>query len=179
MARQRVIMSTPALAAQTWTWRAMGTKACGAEMLMRLPPGRRMCGCAAFITWKVPRTSMSMTALKPPGLMSAASAGKLPAAPETRTSMGPVGVGEGRDRRGDGLGIAHVEDVAAGAGAESGEGGLDLLRAAAADAEPGAGGGEGAGDAEVDAAGAAGDEDVAAGIVEARLLRRPGGAWCA
>ena len=83
-------MSTPALAAQTWTWRAMGTKACGAEMLMRLPPGRRMCGCAAFITWKVPRTSMSMTALKPPGLMSAASAGKFPAAPETRTSMGPA-----------------------------------------------------------------------------------------
>ena len=44
MARQRVTMSTPALAAQTCTCIAIGTKACGAEMLMRLPPGLRMCG---------------------------------------------------------------------------------------------------------------------------------------
>ena len=42
MARQRVTMSTPALAAQTWTWCDIATCACGAEMLMMLPLGRRM-----------------------------------------------------------------------------------------------------------------------------------------
>ena len=44
IARQRVTMSTPALAAQTCTWKAEAIEACGAEMLIRLPPGRRMCG---------------------------------------------------------------------------------------------------------------------------------------
>ncbi len=44
IARQRVTMSTPALAAQTCTCSAIGQTACGAEMLIRLPPGRRMCG---------------------------------------------------------------------------------------------------------------------------------------
>ena len=44
IARQRVTMSTPALAAQTWICIAIGIDAWGAEMLMRLPPGRRMCG---------------------------------------------------------------------------------------------------------------------------------------
>ena len=33
---------------------------------------------------------MSITALKPFGLRSRASAGKLPAAPETKTSIGPT-----------------------------------------------------------------------------------------
>ena len=73
-------------------------------------------------------------------------------------------------------GVAHVEDVAEGAGPELGHGGVHLLPPAAADAEPRAGGGEGPGDAEVDAAGAAGNEDVAPRVVEARphqAARRP------
>jgi hypothetical protein len=39
IASVRVIMSTPALAAETWLCPGIGRKACGAEMLMTLAPG--------------------------------------------------------------------------------------------------------------------------------------------
>src|SRR5437764_12236191 len=39
IASVRVSMSTPALAAQTWAWYGVGTKACDAEMLMTDAPG--------------------------------------------------------------------------------------------------------------------------------------------
>ena len=123
------------------------------------------------MTLKVPSRSMSTTALKPFGLMSLASAGKLPAAPETSTSIGPTSPAKAVERRVDGGGVAHVEGIAQGRSfaCEFRDGGIDLLLPAAAHADPGAGGGEGLGDAEVDAAGAARDEDVAAGIVESGL----------
>ena len=46
----RVIMSTPALAAQTWAWPIMAMLACAAEMLMTTAPGFLRCGQAARIT---------------------------------------------------------------------------------------------------------------------------------
>ena len=84
-----VIMSTPALAAHTCTCMAMGTIACGAEMLITLAPGLVRCAQAARITLKVPSRSMSTTDLNPLGLKFAAAAGKLPAAPDTSTSILP------------------------------------------------------------------------------------------
>jgi hypothetical protein len=58
-------------------------------MLMIEPPGCLMCGKAARSTWKVPSRSISTTERKPFGEMPMAGAGKLPAAPETSTSIGP------------------------------------------------------------------------------------------
>ncbi len=89
IARQRVSMSTPAFAAQTWLCIAIGRNACGAEMLITTAPGLRSSSNAARAAWKLPSRSISTTALKPRLLIPIAGAGKLPAAPQTRMSSGP------------------------------------------------------------------------------------------
>ena len=83
-----------------------------------------------------------------------------------RTDLGREG-GEGGGDRGV---VAHVEGVPQrrrGPG-DPGHGGVDLGLASAGHAKPRPGGGKGLGDSEVYAAGASGDEDVAARVVECR-----------
>ena len=89
IASVRVSMSTPALAAHTCAWYGVGTKACDAEMLMTDAPGLRRNSCAPRSTLKLPSRSMSTTVLKPLADMPSAGARKLPAAPDTSTSIGP------------------------------------------------------------------------------------------
>ena len=162
-------MSTPALAAHTWAWNGVGVKAWPAEIWITQAPGWRRCACASRATLKLPSRSMSTTVLKALGDMSSALARKLPAAPETSTSMGPKrsrGLREGAFQR---LGLAHVGRDAERLGAQ----GFELRRRrghlvgrAAEQPDARAGAGEGLRDAEVDAAGAAGHEHVAAMEVE-------------
>src|ERR1700693_324910 len=89
MASTRVSMSTPALAAHTRACSGWACTDCGAEMLMITAPGFFRYWCAERTTLKVPKRSMSTTALNALGDIPSTAAGKLPAAPEIRMSMSP------------------------------------------------------------------------------------------
>ena len=171
MASVFVTMSTPALAAHTWTCIGIAITACGAEMLMMLAPGLVRCGYAPRMTLNVPRRSISTTDLNPFGLRLAAGDGKFPAAPRRahrccrawrrnrslhRQPLGPR-ARRANTRRRVSCGLLRGQEVGRGA---------NLLRVAARNAHDRAARRKRLRDAEVDPAGAAENEDSLAAEIE-------------
>mmetsp|Transcript_38496 Transcript_38496/g.78928 ORF Transcript_38496/g.78928 Transcript_38496/m.78928 type:complete len:247 (+) Transcript_38496:135-875(+) len=89
-ARERVMLSMAAFAADACTWYQVAGTCSVAEMLMMTPSADALsAGKAALLIVNTPFTSMSMTVLNPFCDSSAALARKFPAALLTRVSMPP------------------------------------------------------------------------------------------